>query len=59
MADYQKMYEILYGAVTDAIHVLPDGGENRLARRLLQEALFQAEAVYRTAEKRAEGAQED
>lgn len=46
MADYKKMYYILCAAASDALDRLPDSIENMMGRRLLQEALLEAEEVY-------------
>ena len=42
-ADYKKMYAILCGAASDALDALPDAPECAPARRILTEALEQAE----------------
>ena len=46
MADYAKMYYILCKAASEALDRLPDIEENREARKLLTEALLEAEEVY-------------
>ena len=45
MADYEKMYHILCAASSEAIDAL-DGGDLAGCRRLLQDALEEAEEVY-------------
>ena len=49
-ADYQKMYAILCGAASHALDALPDAPECAPARRILTEALEQAEELYLTAQ---------
>ena len=41
MADYQKMYYLLYRAASEAIDAPPEE-----AKRILQEALYEAENIY-------------
>ncbi len=51
MANYQKMYAILCGAVANALERLPFTAENVPARWTLERAMQQAEEIYiRTAE---------
>ena len=45
MADYEKMYHILCDGASRAIDAL-DGGDLAACRRLLQDALEEAEEVY-------------
>ena len=46
MVDYTKMYYILCAAVSEALDRLPDNIENLMGRKLLQDALLEAEEVY-------------
>ena len=46
MADYKKMYHILCAAASDALDWLPDNMENMMGRKLLRDALLEAEEVY-------------
>ena len=46
MADYKKMYHILCAAASYALDRLPDNMENMMGRKLLQDALLEAEEVY-------------
>ena len=46
MADYQKMYALLCGAVSDALDILPQMAETMPARQLLKRALLEAEELY-------------
>lgn len=46
MADYKKMYCILCSAASEALDRLPDIMENMIGRKLLQDALLEAEEVY-------------
>lgn len=45
MADYQKMYTIMFNSVTDALDLLRQG-RIREARYLLKQAQQRAEEVY-------------
>lgn len=46
MPDYQKMYAILCGAISDALDLLPLTPENMPSVALLQKALTDAEDLY-------------
>ena len=46
MADYRKMYCILCAAASRALDKLPDNAENMIGRKLLQDALPEAEEIY-------------
>lgn len=46
MEDYRKMYHILCTAASDALDLLPDNMENMMGRKLLQDALLEAEEIY-------------
>lgn len=46
MADYKKMYHILCAAASDALDRLPDNMENIMGRKILQDALLEAEEIY-------------
>lgn len=46
MADYQRMYSTLCGAVSDAIDLLADDPGAAVARRLLEQAMQHAEEIY-------------
>ena len=46
MVDYKKMYHISCAAASDALDRLPDNMENMMGRKLLQDALLEAEEVY-------------
>lgn len=46
MPDYQKMYAILCGKISDALDMLPPTTENLPAIRLLECALGTTEDIY-------------
>lgn len=50
MFPYQKMYAILCCACSDALDLLPDSAETEAVRRMLTEALEEAEELYLQAE---------
>ena len=50
MVDYPKMYYILCRAASAALDELPDITETQAARKLLQDALTEAEELYITAQ---------
>ena len=49
MPDYQKLYCLLFNAITDALELMDDG-EVQAARRLLTSAQLEAEEAYICAE---------
>ena len=46
MPNYQKMYAILCGSISDALDLLPNTAENQKAIALLQQALDTTEEIY-------------
>lgn len=46
MADYQRMYYILCAAASRALDMLPDTIINSEGRKILQDALIEAENLY-------------
>ena len=44
--DYKKMYALLFGAISDALDILPHYPENENTRTVLQNALLTAEEWY-------------
>ena len=56
--DYRKMYGILCRAASDALDLLPETPENEVGRRLLQQALWEAEDVYLSQEAQDENRKE-
>ncbi len=48
--DYQKMYHILCSAASSALDLLAEAAETAQARAVLQNALWEAEELYLSAE---------
>ncbi len=46
MEPYAKMYAIVCHAVSRALDTLPENEENASGRRILQDALYEAEELY-------------
>lgn len=46
MPDYKLMYHILCAAASRALDELPDGEDNITGRKVLQDALYEAEELY-------------
>ena len=46
MPDYKKMYHILCAAASEALDELPDEPANAAGRKILQNALNEAEDIY-------------
>ena len=52
--DYKKMYALLFGAISDALNILPNYPENEPSRTVLQNALLAAEEWYISSEETEE-----
>ena len=50
MVDYQRMYALLCTAASQALDMLPATEENSAGREVLQQALYEAEEMYVSAE---------
>ena len=50
MPDYKKMYHILCAAASEALDKLPETPDNAAGRDILQNALYEAEELYLSAE---------
>ena len=50
MPDYKKMYAIMCAAASEALDALQETAENTAGRELLQQALYEAEELYVSAE---------
>ena len=50
MLDYKKMYHILCAAASGALDELPETPDNATGRDILQNALYEAEELYISAE---------
>ena len=46
MPDYAKMYRLMVTAASEALDALPDTGETKTGRDILQTALYKAEEMY-------------
>lgn len=46
MPDYQTMYHILCAAASRALDELPEGENTNVGRKVLQDALYEAEELY-------------
>ena len=46
MPDYKQMYHILCAAASRALDELPDAKDNMSGRKVLQDALYEAEELY-------------
>ena len=44
--DYAKMYRLMVTAASEALDALPDTGETKTGRDILQTALYKAEEMY-------------